>query len=262
MQGNTAKKRALATLATLVLTAGVSSAAPKDVGLVLMHGKWSNPGATMGMVAHAAERDGHMVENIEMPWSGRRDYDKDYTEAMAEIDAAVTRLKAKGAGKIVIGGHSFGANAALAYGSSREGVAGVMLLAPGHSPDRQQGFFAASVEKARAMIADGKGDQMAKFEDSNQGRTKTIDMRARIYLSYFDPTGLGAMSVTAPKIKPGTAMFLAIGDKDPWFRMARSVIFSKAPADPRSRYVELASNHFDTPKDALPDVLAWLKTFQ
>lgn len=255
--------RILAALTAILLSASGVLAGPADVGVVYMHGKWSSPkweGVTV--VTDALSRSGYTVENLEMPWSRQRDYDADYGEALAEIDAAVARLKAKGASRIVIGGHSFGANAALAYGATRDGIAGVMVLAPGHSPDIQAEFFSASVNKAKAMIAEGRAESFAKFDDMNQGRTKEVDMRARVYLSYFDPQGLGAMSLTAPKLRAGSALLLLIGDQDRWFERAKSVIFDKAPADPRSRYVAIASNHKETPKDGIQDILAWLKSFE
>jgi pimeloyl-ACP methyl ester carboxylesterase len=255
--------RLAAALALLLWSMSSSLAAPADVGVVYMHGKWGSPdwdGVTV--LTRALVDRGYVVENIEMPWSRKRDYDKDYTEALAEIDAAVARLRAKGASRIVVAGHSFGANAALAYGATRDGMGGVMMLAPGHSPDLQRGLFADGVAKAQSMIADGRAESMGRFDDNNQGQTKQVDMRARVYLSYFDPQGLGAMSVNAPKLKSGAALMVLIGDKDPWFRRVKSLIFDAAPADPRSRYVEISSNHKDTPRDGLGQVLEWLQGFE
>lgn len=237
--------------------------APADIGIVLMHGKGSGPrfpGLTV--VADAMAGKGYQVASILMPWSRNRQYDKDYTEALAQIDDTVAGLKVKGVKHIFIAGHSFGANASLAYASRRDGVTGIMLLAPGHSPDTQASFFSASVSKAKSMIDEGKAEELADFYDSNQGKTSTIKTKARVYFSYFDPNGLGAMSLTAAKVRPGTAVLLIIGNSDPWAGRARSVIFDKTPADARSRYVEIVSNHLDTPRDGIEPLLSWLKTFE
>ncbi len=240
-----------------------ASAAPADIGIVLMHGKWGTPKSPgITVVANAATDQGYAVELLQMPWSRSRMYDKDYTEALAEISAAVAKLKANGAKKVILAGHSFGANAAMAYASQHDGVNGILLMAPGHSPDYQVSFFGPDVAKAKAMIAEGKGDETLSFEDSNQGKMKTIEAKARIYYSYFDPSGLGAMSVTAAKVRPGTAVLLIIGNSDPWFERARSTVFNKTPHNPQSRYIEINSNHVNTPKDGLHEIMAWLTTFE
>jgi hypothetical protein len=141
-------------------------------------------------------------------------------------------------------------------------VTGIMLLAPGHSPDTQATFFSASVSKAKGMIDDGRADETADFYDNNQGKTSTITTRARVYYSYFDPKGLGAMTVTAPQMRPGTAVLLIIGNNDPWSGRARSLIFEKVPAHAQSRYVEIVSNHMDAPRDGIGHLLDWLKNFE
>lgn len=238
-------------------------AAPSDVGVVLLHGKWSGPKAPgVRALADALAARGYHVANIEMPWSRNRMYDRDYGEALAEVDAAVTRLKSQGASRILVGGHSFGANGALAYGTRHEGLAGLILMAPGHSPDYQASVFASSVARARAMVAEGKPEEVGDFDDSNQGKTRSIQTRARIYLSYFDPAGLGAMSVSAPQVRQGTAVLLVIGRSDRWASRAQSVIFDKTPANPRSRYLEIDSDHMNAPKDGLDAILEWVRGFE
>ena len=57
-----------------------------------------------------------------MPWSFHRRYAATYDQAMTEIDAAVAELKAKGARRIVVIGHSLGANAAIGYAARRRGL--------------------------------------------------------------------------------------------------------------------------------------------
>lgn len=57
-----------------------------------------------------------------MPWSGRREYDAGMDTAMAEVDAAARALRDAGAKKVVVAGHSMGANAALHYPQQKGGV--------------------------------------------------------------------------------------------------------------------------------------------
>lgn len=90
------------------------------------------PKSPIGKLASALKGAGFLVVAPDMPWSRSRGFDKTYEETMAEIDDAVERLKEAGATKIVVGGHSIGANAALGYGARREGLAGVTVIAPDH----------------------------------------------------------------------------------------------------------------------------------
>jgi dienelactone hydrolase len=235
-----------------------AGAAAGDIGVVLMHGKWGTPDRHIGDVAGALARSGYRVENVEMPWSRTRLYDKSYDAALVEVDEAVARLRARGARRVVVGGHSLGANAALAYGASRDGVAGVMALAPGHTPERFAARLGDSLAKAKAMVAEGRGDSTAGFEDINQGERRTVSVRARIYLSYFDPDGPAVMPRNTANLKPAAALLWVVGTRDPLFARGAAYAFADAPANPVSRYVVVPADHLSTPAASIDAVLAWL----
>lgn len=251
----------------LVLAFAAGPVAAQDlkahkIGVVLMHGKWGAPdGPALYKLAHALDGAGVLLEMPTMPWSRHRNYDVGYADAMKEIDAAVAKLKAEGALRIVVGGHSFGANASLAYGATRDGVAGLVALAPGHVPDlgRFRELMAADVARAKEQAAAGKGGEPFEFTDLNQGRRDGKRAAANIFLSYFDPAGLGAMTLNAPKIKPATALLWVIGEKDPLFATGKAAIYGKAPAHPKNRYAEVPGGHADTPSESIAIVLDWLK---
>ncbi len=101
-------------------------------GVVLLHGKGGTPTSMIEGLTESLRKEGAVVEAPELPWSRRRMYDATYDQAMAEIDLAVQKLKWAGATKIVVAGHSLGANAAIGYGARRDGLAAVIALAPGH----------------------------------------------------------------------------------------------------------------------------------
>src|ERR1700728_3787689 len=126
--------RAVVILAAVLLTpnfAGVALAASlQGFGIVYLHGKAAWPGALNGGILSSLEDEGALVAEPEMPWSFHRRYAATYNQAMSEIDAAVAGLKAKGATRIVIIGHSLGANAAIGYAARHPDLAGVAVLAP------------------------------------------------------------------------------------------------------------------------------------
>ncbi len=197
-------------LAVFFWTQGPLQAIAEDkVGVILMHGKrGTNSGSSpIGELEEALREAGFLATAPEMPWSRDRGFDKTFKATIVEIDESVKELKEKGATKIVIGGHSIGASAAMAYGARRDSLAGILAIAPGHSPEHR-GFtrrFSEDVAKAKAMIGAGKGNEEGEFGDLNQGEVEQYSFKAKIYYEYYRPDGPMVMPVNAANIKKGTA---------------------------------------------------------
>ena len=198
-----------------------------------------------------------------MPWSELRAYDASWDDAMAQIDSEVAALKAAGARRIVVGGLSMGANAALGYGARHPEITGVIVLAAGHTPERaaRRPEIAASLEKARGALGTARAEQYANFGDFNQGRSREVSAKPAVYLSYFDPAGPAVMPRNAAMLSPETALLWVVGTKDPLFRRGRAgYAFDRAPHNPRSRFVTVEADHTGTPLAARRIVLDWVKT--
>lgn len=248
-------------LATIGLNLGPAVAQEqKACALVLMHGKWHNPhdfGFFGGKIEPTCD-----YKSIEMPWSKRRNYDEPYPVALAEIKAQVETFHKDGYKRVILVGHSFGANAALAYMAEIGDADGVISLAAGHSPAYmyKKGIGAESVDKARSLVASGKGDETLSMDDLNQGRRQSISMSAKVLLSYFDPEGLGNMPGTIARFKKPIPLLWVVGNKDPLFPFGSGYAFDKAPKHPASKYVVVQADHISTPDAAVGDVLAWIKS--
>ncbi len=255
-----------AALALAALLCGAPVAAQERVGVLMLHGK--NPGSPDNPqyrpVKGALEREGMLVLLPDMPWSRTRYIDGDWNQAMAEVQSHVAALRAQGATRIVLLGHSMGVPAALSYAARHGDVDALVLLAPGHVP---RGYYTApslsavrdSIDKARRMVAEGKGDARDGFADINQGRRVTALTSARNYLSYFDPDSDAEMGVTAPRVPARIPVLTVIGHADPLFQRVREYYVDKLPANPRSRYLEVQADHLATPGVALPQVLVWIQ---
>ncbi len=85
-------------------------------------------------------------------------------------------------------------------------------------------------------------------------------MPAKIYVSYFDPDGLGALTKSIAKISKPVPVLLAIGTLDSFYPESKAM-FDSAPAHPASRYVALDTDHFNMPKVVAQELLKWLQTF-
>jgi acetyl esterase/lipase len=253
-------KRLLA--AWLFTAAALGHATERDIGIVLMHGKWDRPPTGAVFLARELEAEGFRVATPTMPWSFHREYDVDYPAALAEIDAAVQSLRAAGATRILVGGMSFGANAALAYAGSGRPVDGVIALAPGHTVDRRvmRSRLAESVAKARGLVDRGEGDDRAVFDDLNQQQPRQVRTTAKRYLSYFDPEGLASMPRSAAAIPVPVPMFMAVGTGDPLHSAGTGYLFDVAPRHEKSAWQVVDSDHNGTGKAALPALVAWIRS--
>lgn len=254
-------------LLALIGVGGTTETPASDppVGVVLLHGKWDTSNSRVSGLANFLEREGFLVKTPEMPWSGRREYDKDNESAMAEIDAAVAALREQGAGKIIVGGHSMGANAALHY-AGRTKVDGLLVLAPGHFAEgkKTQERVGDSVGRAQEMVKAGKGDETARFEDFNTGnRRKSVKCPAASYLSYFDPDGPMNAHKNAAAVKPDTPVLWVVDTKEePAPKAMGAAVRDLLTSSSESKYVEVNADHLNTPEAAKSEVLAWLKNLK
>jgi len=231
------------------------------IGVVLMHCKDGEPDKFIDGVASALSRHGYLVVTPEMAWSHQRRYDMSFDQAVDGIDRYVKQLRARGAERIVIAGHSLCANAALRYGAIREHLAGIAMLGPGQSPEWTLGkMVASSLARAQAMVAEGRGDEVATFDDSNQGARISIRAKAKDYVSYFDPHGSAVMSENASHLKPGTPLLFVVGTRDRFYDYyTKAYAIDRAPANPMNRFIVVNSDHHGTPGRSISEFLSWLQ---
>jgi pimeloyl-ACP methyl ester carboxylesterase len=248
-------------LVVVALLPGAAMAQPSATGVILMHGKWGTPDRGIQPVELELRGAGFVVVSREMPWSDRRAYDAGFDDVMAQLTAEVAKLRAGGARKIVIGGHSLGANMALAYAARHPDVAGVVMLAPGHTPERfaRNPEIAKSLEKAQSLLAAGKGGTFANFADVNQGRTREISAKPAVYISYFDPNGPAVMPRNATMLSPNTALLVVVGTRDNMYAAGTAYLFDRAPRNAYSRYQTVDADHIGTPAAARRIVADWVK---
>ncbi len=231
------------------------------VGVVLLHGKIYGPGKFARELIEDLQAEGAFVVTPEMPWRLKRMYDKNYDGALGLIGKAIEKAKATGAKKIVLAGHSMGANAAIGYAAKHPELYAVIALSPGHLPETKEmvKHTKRGIEKAKAKIAQGRGHERCFFFDRVQGWSVPIRTTPEIYLSYFDPDGPAVMPKNA--LQMGQIPFLyAAGRQDPVFQRGPEYVFTLAAKHPKCLYVEADAGHTDTPKAVRKDVVNWLKS--
>ena len=153
---------------------------------------------------------------------------------------------------------SQGGLGALVFGARRSGLAGVIALAPNGAPERLVGLFpqiSESVARARAMVAEGRGDERASFTDLNIRGPFSIETTPAIYLSFFDPAGPANM-LDNRRGCANHSCGLREGDRS---QPGSGYAFARAPANPLNRYVTVSADHLGTPTASQEAVLAWLR---
>lgn len=230
-------------------------------GVVLLHGKGGTPTSMIEGLTEALKKEGAVVEVPELPWSARRIYDATYDQAMAEIDLAVQKLKWQGAARIVVAGHSLGANAAIGYAARREGLAAVIALAPGHLPEAWALRIRtkSAITRAKKLIAQGKGDIPDSFPDLAQGIPFSVKATPNVYLSMFDPEGPAVIPRNAAAM-PEVPFLWIVGLADPIFFHGRDYGFDPGAKHPKSRYQVIPGMHLTTPFQARGTIVDWLKS--
>ena len=83
-------------------------------------------------------------------------------------------------------------------------------------------------------------------------------MKARVYLSWFNPNGPAVMPVNTANLKPGTPLMWIIGEKDRMYDRGEAYDYTKAPANTKNAYIVVKGGHKVTPQKGKKEILNWL----
>jgi len=252
----------LVALSLIVLHPGAHAApSASEIGVVVMHGKGGRPGKFVDELAAALEGAGFQVANLEMPWSGRRQYDTNMQGAVDEITRAFDAMRAKGAHKLFVAGHSQGGMFALHYAGVRR-VDGVLAIAPGGQVDASSFApkLAAHVQKAREMVENGQGAEKASFSDYESSRgTNPITTTAAIYLDWFDPNGSHTSRIFG-RVQEGTPVLYVAPTRDyPGLAKGKERNFGALPSHTHKRLYQPDSDHLHAPGAAASEAILWIR---
>jgi pimeloyl-ACP methyl ester carboxylesterase len=249
---------ALWLVASAFFTAGLAHAEGPQIGIVVMHGKGGSPNRLVNGLASALESKGMLVANLEMPWSKKREYDVPTEAAEQEILAALAGLKARGAQKLFVAGHSQGGAFALHFGG-RHPVDGIICMAPGGNVNTP--FYVekiiGSLDEARKLVAAGKGREKVRLNDFEGSKgSYPIDVTPENYLSWFDAAGAMNMDKVARNVKVPVLWLIAARDY-PSLRKANFPMFRSFPTNPLHKLAEPDADHLGTPAASIDLIVDW-----
>ena len=256
-------KCVVGTVAAAIIAFAQSSMAEAPssaIGVVIMHGKGGSPAGRVSSLASSLEQKGYLVANLEMPWSGRREYDVGVDVAEGEIEAALASLRAKGANKVFVAGHSQGGLFAIHYGGKHP-VDGIIAIAPGGNVAnpifrRELGQF---VEQARKLVAEGKGNEKARLSEYEGSKgTYPVTVTPVAYLSWFDPEGAMNQEKASRDMNPQVpVLFIAPKNDYPGLLKVKQTMFDALPRNPLTRMYEPDCSHVDAPFASRDEIVRW-----
>jgi pimeloyl-ACP methyl ester carboxylesterase len=238
-----------------------SAAETPRIGVVVMHGKGGSPTGYVAGLATTLERKGYLVANLEMPWSGRRNYDASVADAESQVEAALEGLRARGAAKLFVAGHSQGGLFALYFGG-RHPLDGVIAIAPGGSAGSPayRERLGGSVAQARALLAEGKGLEKARFLDFEGSKgTYAVVCSPVNYLSWFEPEGAMNEAAAVKSMNPRVPVLFIVPERDyPPLLKVRDSMFASLPRHPLTRLYQPDAGHPDAPQASVAEIMRWI----
>lgn len=250
----------LAVFAAALPMTAVAQAEP--IGIVIMHGKGGSPQRLVLELAKGLEAKGFLVANLEMPWSGRRNYDVPVAKGEEEVETALAGLRAKGAKKVFVSGHSQGGVFTL-HLAGKLTADGFIPIAPGGNVGdyfyRQK--IAGSLARAQQLVADGKGNQAIPLEDfeGSKGVYEVLAVPAA-YVTWFDPEGamnqeraIGAVTNRTP------VLWVAPTHDYPNLRKLGPSMYRRLAKHPLTKYYEPAADHRGGPAASVDEIARWTR---
>jgi pimeloyl-ACP methyl ester carboxylesterase len=243
-----------------VLFVAPAAAQSGQIGIVVMHGKGGAPTKHVAELASALEAKGYLVANLDMPWSGRRGYDVPVATAEQEVAAALDGLRARGAGRVFVAGHSQGGLFALYFGG-RQPVDGVIAIAPGGSvnTDAFRQNLGETLAQARGLVAEGKADEKTRLLDyeGSRGSFPVLTTPA-IYLGWFEPEGAMNMTLAAKRMNPKVpVLYIAPSGDYPGLKKTKQAMFDALPRHPSTRLFEPEASHLQAPSASVEEIARW-----
>jgi pimeloyl-ACP methyl ester carboxylesterase len=257
--------RVLLGLALVLAGAGAGTAQPaiarQDIAVIFLHGRLGSP-AYLAPLLQALRADGYRAETPVMSWSRSRAFDSTVEESMVEVDTIAAKLRAQGARRVVVAGHSLGGAAALRYGATRQGVDALVLVAASWNPAGPgwQRVVGESVARARAAIDAGRDRATDTYQYvANDGSAAPVVAVARGFHDFNrsdSPMGVPANARAFTRTLP--VLWLSADADSRSARDTAAKAFAALPRHPRSRQDTITSSHSAAATAAIPAITAWL----
>lgn len=233
---------------------------------ILVHGKGTGPSApqcALTALYNKLQLESYIVDYVDYPWSWARAYDLKFEDSIIEVKQAIERVRARGATRINLVGHSLGANLLLYYATLHNDFDNLILLCPAHNThlDRFKFMVAWSLDHAAEQLQIGD-DTPRPYVDYHFRRIEVHYFKPSTYISYFDSVrGKCNMSLNASKMIPGINLLVVIGAADVSTEMTEDTVFNRAVKTPQSKFITIpGGSHENVPREVVGIVKDWINT--
>jgi hypothetical protein len=115
------------------------------------------------------------------------------------------------------------------------------------------------VERARTLVAEGKGNEKASFGDYEGSKgTYVVNATPAAYLTWFDPEGAMNQMKSSNAMSPQVpVLFIAPKNDYPALQRAKQMMFDALPKNPLTRMYEPYSSHIDAPSASSDEIVRW-----
>lgn len=238
--------------------AGSAQAQLPKVGVVLMHGAAARSDS-MAAFAGKLRDQGHLVANLDMPWSNEVAHRVPVEVGERLVTDALQDLRRRGARKLVLAGFSKGGMFA-AYMGTRIPVDGLVLIAPNGGADQKK--LQDDVARARSLVAAGKGEEKTLLHDGDvtgDGRYPMPDAVPSAWLSWFDPQGTQNFERVFRSQRPGVPILLVVPTRDlENLRKVKQQVWQGLPPHPGNRLFEPPTDHLGAVAQSEAEAIGWI----
>jgi len=231
----------------------------KDIMFILLHGKSGNIDNKYRVKTYKnLYKKDYEVLAAKMPWS--KDWEGTLEDGLELIDSAINFALEKRK-KPVLVGHSLGGNISLIYASKNpnKNLLGVITVAPGHmihQSRKSQEVSKKSLEKAKKMISENKGNEKADFKMLNTGKVKKEYIKAKIFDSYYNLETFPNITDTLEKVK--IPVLWIAGDDDRLTSVySMEDKFFLIPDNDFNEYIQTEGNHRSVLKKSTQIMINW-----
>ncbi|MGA0033200.1 MAG: hypothetical protein ACO3HA_07675 [Burkholderiales bacterium] len=115
------------------------------------------------------------------------------------------------------------------------------------------------MNRARLMVAGGKGDERAMFNDFEGSKGMlNVHTTAAVYLTWFDPDGAMNQLKSSQALPTNVpVLFVAPTDDYPGLKRTKHTMFGALPRNPLTRLYEPDADHLNAPVAAIDEIMRW-----
>jgi len=252
------RRAAVLLLPSLLAGAKAAQAQVPRVGVVLMHGAAARSDSMAGLAGRLRQA-GHLVANLDMPWSSEVAHRVPVESAERQVMAGLHDLRRRGAQKVVLAGFSKGGMFA-AYMATRTPVDGLVAIAPNGGADQKR--LKDEVARARALVAAGRGEEPTLLHDGDvtgDGRYPIPNAVPSAYVTWFDPQGALNFERIFRSQRPGMPVLLVVPTRDlENLLRVKDQVWRGLPPHPGHRLHEPATDHLGAVTHSEQEAVRWI----